>query len=65
MQPSGQMPDKVAADFEGEYGDRRQEIVIIGISMDKEAICSLLDSCLVTDEEMEEYKKKYDDTATN
>jgi G3E family GTPase len=34
------------------YGDRRQEIVIIGIAMNKEKIISLLDACLLTDEEM-------------
>ena len=43
------------------YGDRRQEIVIIGIKMDKEKIISLLDACLLTDEEMslqpDEWKK--------
>lgn len=43
------------------YGDRRQEIVIIGINMDKEKITSLLDACLLTDEEialgLKEWKK--------
>lgn len=34
------------------YGDRRQEIVIIGINMNKEKIISLLDKCLLTDEEI-------------
>lgn len=34
------------------FGDRRQEIVIIGIKMNKEKITSLLDACLLTDKEM-------------
>jgi G3E family GTPase len=37
---------------EWEYKDRRQEIVFIGHGMKREAIQSLLDQCLLTDEEM-------------
>merc|ERR1711874_656671 len=37
---------------EFEYKDRRQEIVFIGHEMNREAIQSLLDECLLTDEEM-------------
>lgn len=33
------------------YGDRRQEIVFIGIGMDKSALTSMLDSALLSDEE--------------
>ena len=40
--------------FEEPYGDRRQEIVFIGIDMDRPVIESLLEGCLLTDEEMEE-----------
>jgi G3E family GTPase len=34
------------------WGDRRQEIVIIGIGMDQAALTSQLDSCLLTEAEM-------------
>jgi len=39
--------------FDGEFQDRRQELVIIGIDMNKEEIIKNFDSCLLTDEEME------------
>uniref|UniRef100_A0A061RBY9 Cobalamin synthesis protein n=1 Tax=Tetraselmis sp. GSL018 TaxID=582737 RepID=A0A061RBY9_9CHLO len=42
-------------DLEGPCGDRRQEIVFIGIKMDEEAIVQQLDSALLTDEEMGKY----------
>ncbi|KAL6762527.1 CobW/HypB/UreG, nucleotide-binding domain-containing protein [Haematococcus lacustris] len=42
-------------DMEGPYGDRRQEIVFIGVAMDQEKICSQLDSALLTDEEFHKY----------
>lgn len=44
-------------DWKGEYGDRRQELVFIGQGMDEAAIRSLLDKALVTDEEMDRYRK--------
>jgi hypothetical protein len=37
---------------EPEYGDRRQELVFIGIDMDRHAICTQLDAALLTHEEM-------------
>ncbi|WP_065408936.1 GTP-binding protein [Pseudobacillus wudalianchiensis] len=37
-----------------EYGDRMTELVLIGISMDKEAIEQSLDNCLLTDTEQQE-----------
>jgi G3E family GTPase len=39
--------------FDGPYGDRRQELVFIGLDMDREAIESQLNECLLTDEEWE------------
>lgn len=40
------------AEFDGHYGDRRQEIVFIGLDMDRQAIERALGECLLTDEEM-------------
>lgn len=37
---------------EGEYGDRRQELVIIGADMDHTSVRTALDSCLLTDDEL-------------
>lgn len=34
------------------WGDRRQEMVFIGIKMNKEEMLKNLESCLLTDEEM-------------
>ncbi|MCU0427847.1 MAG: zinc metallochaperone GTPase ZigA [Candidatus Kapabacteria bacterium] len=33
------------------YGDRRQEIVVIGVELDREAITRIFDKCLLTNEE--------------
>ena len=45
--------------FDGEFGDRRQEVVFIGVRMDKAAITALLDACLLTDTEMDSYKQHW------
>ncbi|MBL8162059.1 MAG: GTP-binding protein [Anaerolineae bacterium] len=37
---------------EGDYGDRRQELVVIGAEMDADAVRRALDGCLLTDAEM-------------
>ena len=40
-------------------GDRRNEIVFIGIGMDEDAIRRDLDSCLLDDREFEEYENRW------
>lgn len=40
-----------------EFGDRRQEIVFIGIGMNEEAIRQSLDDCLVTERGMKRYRE--------
>jgi len=46
--------DKIRSHFQEPYGDRRQEIVLIGIDMDINGPRSKLDGALLTDEEFEE-----------
>ena len=45
---------ELRARFVGPYGDRQQELVIIGQSLDASHIESILDQCLVTEEEYEQ-----------
>ncbi|KAM0456802.1 hypothetical protein ACHAPV_007093 [Trichoderma viride] len=40
----------------GEWGDRRQEIVFIGEGLDHAGLETMLDACLLTDEEYESWK---------
>jgi G3E family GTPase len=42
----------ILSEVEGEYGDRRQEIVFIGRKLDEAALRAKLDAALLTDEEM-------------
>jgi len=46
-------------DTEGKWGDRRQEIVFIGVKMSEDAIGKQLDSALLTDEEMQKYEQNW------
>ena len=56
---------EIMLDFEGKHGDRRQELVFIGQYNDstpnnpksKKALENVLDSCLLTDEEMKVYER--------
>lgn len=41
-----------------EYGDRRQEIVFIGVGIDEVAITKALDDCLLKDKGMERYREE-------
>ncbi|CAM9197284.1 unnamed protein product [Pylaiella littoralis] len=65
MWPPGQ-ESAVMEDFEGAYGDRRQELVFIGLGMSEEAtrgpIVKALDECLLTDEEMKMYEEAREST---
>lgn len=40
-----------------EFGDRRQELVFIGVNYDEKKIRECLDECLLTEEEMEAYRR--------
>ncbi|PVI00447.1 cobW-domain-containing protein [Periconia macrospinosa] len=42
----------IQADFEGEWGDRRQELVFIGERLDVKGLTGMLDGCLLNEEEM-------------
>ena len=42
----------IHGEFQEPFGDRRQEIVFIGLDMDRPVIESLLEECLLTDEEL-------------
>jgi len=50
----------IKKDFEGKFADRRQELVFIGLSIDKVELTKALDSCLLNDDEWKSYNKIID-----
>jgi len=48
----GPVREEIQRSFEGPFGDRRQEIVLIGMQMDESLLRRELDACLLTDAEM-------------
>lgn len=47
----------IEKDMEGKYGDRRNEIVFIGLSVNSKRISEALDKCLLNDKEWAVYEK--------
>ncbi|KAL4747025.1 hypothetical protein BDW72DRAFT_197133 [Aspergillus terricola var. indicus] len=47
----------IERDFQGEWGDRRQELVFIGEGLDVNAVTKLLDDCLLDDRDMARWEK--------
>lgn len=58
--PSGEAGEDVKklieADYEGEWGDRRQEIVLIGEGLDVKGLTELLGGCLLKGDEIVEWR---------
>ncbi|KAL4907013.1 hypothetical protein BDW74DRAFT_167047 [Aspergillus multicolor] len=58
MWPEDQdVADSIRRDFQGEWGDRRQELVFIGEGLDVEKVTELLDGCLLDDADMKRWEK--------
>jgi hypothetical protein len=56
---SEEVKANVLKDFDGEYGDRRQEIVLVGLGLDAAALKKGLDQCLVTEKEFKGGPEKW------
>ena len=52
--------DEIEALFEGDHGDRRQEIVFIGVNMNKDKITEDLNSCLISGEDFKKGQDHWD-----
>ena len=56
--PDDERPDdaesreEIARDWQEPWGDRRQELVVIGMHVDRAALVARFDACLLTDDEM-------------
>ncbi|KAL4942388.1 hypothetical protein BDV06DRAFT_235475 [Aspergillus oleicola] len=49
--------ESIERDFQGKWGDRRQELVFIGEGLDVNAISKLLDECLLDDKDWKKWEK--------
>lgn len=47
----------IKKDFDGPFGDRRNELVFIGLNLDKIKLCEELNSCLLNDKEYDKFIK--------
>lgn len=49
--------ESIRNDFQGPWGDRRQELVFIGEGVDQDQIIALLDECLLDDHDMKKWER--------
>ncbi|PTU22013.1 hypothetical protein P175DRAFT_0516025 [Aspergillus ochraceoroseus IBT 24754] len=49
--------ESIERDFQGKWGDRRQELVFIGEGLDPHAVTVLLDECLLDDADMKRWER--------
>lgn len=47
---------QILEDWHPQFGDRQQELVLIGIDMDQPALTAMLDACLATADELEQLR---------